>query len=314
MEGRENVAVVVEGGAGVRYRQESVPVDGGDLAVGLWHPDGSGEADRSRLPLVVAAHGITSSHLAWGPVGPRLGVDHRFVAVDLRGRGASRQLPGPYGMAAHAADLAAVIEAYGGGPAIVVGHSMGAFVAVALARSHPRLVSRLVLVDGGAPLPVPPGVDQDADEQTIAEVVSATVGTAFARLGMTFPDRESYRQMWRAHPSLTEWSEAITAYVDYDLVGTAPRLHPACQLEAALRDARDLYAFAGVTPEPLPVPSVFLRAERGMLNEPDKPFYPAGYAGTWLPGTPEVLVAGVNHYTITLGPAGASAVERAVRA
>ncbi|MEV0716308.1 alpha/beta fold hydrolase, partial [Asanoa sp. NPDC050611] len=109
------------------YREERA----GDLAVGVWGDAG---------PLVVAAHGITSHHMAWGLVAPALADDHRFVAPDLRGRGHSRDLPGPYGMARHAEDLAAVIRAHGGGQAIVVGHSMGCWAAIALARTEPALV------------------------------------------------------------------------------------------------------------------------------------------------------------------------------
>lgn len=309
----------VAGAGEVSYTLETVPVDGGELTVGVW---GAGTPITGSGRLVVAAHGITSSHQAWSLVGQRLGADHRVVAVDLRGRGGSRDLPGPYGMHRHAADLAAVIEWFAGpaaergmagGPAVVVGHSMGGFVAVELARRHPLLVERLVLVDGGAPLPVPPGIEPDADEQTIADVIARTVGAAFDRLTMTFPDREAYRQMWRDHPSFVDWTEAMTAYVDYDLVGTAPALHPAARREAAVQDARDLYAFAGVEPAALPLPAIFLRAERGMLDEPDRPLYPAGYAAQWLPGIVEVSVPGVNHYTITLSPAGASAVAAAVR-
>ena len=44
------------------YRTSYVPVDGGELAVGIWGDDG---------PLVVAAHGITSHHLAYGLVAVR---------------------------------------------------------------------------------------------------------------------------------------------------------------------------------------------------------------------------------------------------
>jgi hypothetical protein len=51
-----------------------------------------------------------------------------------------------------------------------------------------------------------------------------------------------------------------------------------------------------------------------MLDEPDQPFYPAGYAEKWLPGVEERTVAGVNHYTATLAPAGSDAVAAAVRA
>jgi lipase len=287
----------------VTYELAAVPVAGGELTIGVWGDSG---------PLVVAAHGITSSHQAWTLIGPRLGRDHRLVAADLRGRGGSRDLPGPYGMAAHAADLAAVVGSQGGGPAVVVGHSMGGFVAVELVRRYPELVSRIVLVDGGPPLPLPPELAGETDRERIAAAVAESIGPAYARLSMTFPSRQAYREMWRAHPSFAQWSEAMDAYVDYDLVGTEPQLRPACRLEAAERDAQDLYAYPGTQPAALPVAARFLRAERGMFNQPE-PFYPPGYASHWFPGTEESTVEGVNHYTILLGPAGADAVVAAVR-
>jgi pimeloyl-ACP methyl ester carboxylesterase len=285
------------------YRRQAVPVAGGELTVGLWGDEG---------PLIVLVHGITASHRAFGLVGPGLAGRHRVVGVDLRGRGGSRDLPPPYGMSAHAADVAAVIEAYGGGPAVVVGHSMGGFVAVELARHYPMLVDRLVLVDGGAPLPLPPGVEPAAGEAAIGEAIAATLGPAYARLEMTFPSRSAYRDYWRAHPAFADWTGVVEAYVDYDLVGEPPALRPACQLTAALRDARDLYAYGGVVPAAVGVPAVFLRAERGLLDEPT-PLYAPGRAAHWLPGVVEVDVPGVNHYTITLGTRGALAVVGAAR-
>lgn len=279
------------------------------LRVGRWD-----SASGSDGPLVIAAHGITSSHVAWTLVGPQLTADHRFIGVDLRGRGGSRDLPGPYGMATHADDLAAVIRAAGGGPAILVGHSMGGFVVAETARRHPELVDRLVLVDGGAPLPVPPGIDPSGDPEEIATAIRATVGAAFARLTMTFPSRQAYRELWRAHPSFQDWTPACDEYADSDLIGEAPELRPACVLDAALRDARDLYAFTGVEPAALPRPAAFLRAERGMLNQLDLPFYQPGYASTWLPGVVEQTVPDTNHYTITLGANGAAAIVAAIRA
>jgi lipase len=292
-------------GHGVTYRRERVPVDGGELTVGVWGEGG---------PLVVAAHGITSSHLAWGLVGAELGRDHRFVAADLRGRGASRDLPGPYGMAAHAADLAACVAAAGGGPAILVGHSMGGFVVAAAVHRYPGLAERAVLVDGGAPLPAPARVPAEAGDEEIGQAVAATVGPAYARLSMEFDSPRAYRDLWRAHPALPGWSGALSAYVDYDLVSDGgPPYRSACRLEAALRDARDLYALGDVRPRPLPVPAVFLRAQGGMFGDADAPLYPAGQPSHWLPGVIEREVPGVNHYTIILGDAGVAAVADAVR-
>jgi pimeloyl-ACP methyl ester carboxylesterase len=277
--------------------------NGGDLRVGVWGDGG---------PLIVAVHGITSQHQAWSLVGPDLGRDHTFVAPDLRGRGGSRDLPPPYGIAVHAEDVAAVVRAFGG-PAVLIGHSMGGFVVAETARRHPELVSRLVLVDGGAPFPLPPGVDASGDEAQIAKAISDTIGAAYARLSRTFATPKAYEQLWREHPSFQEWNDGIAAYVEYDLVGAEPELRPACRLEAAQRDARDLYALDGVHPAALPVDAVFLRADHGMMNEADKPLYQPGYASAWLPGVAESTVEGTNHYTIVLGPTGAEAVAAAVR-
>jgi pimeloyl-ACP methyl ester carboxylesterase len=214
-------------------------------------------------------------------------------------------------MARHAADLAAVIAAYGG-TATVVGHSMGGWVAVELARAYPMLVDRLVLVDGGPALPPLPGVTADPTEDEITAVVAETIGHAYQRLTLTFPDHEAYRATWRAHPSFADWTETMTAYVDYDLVRDGGELRPACRLAAALRDARDLYAWRPVAPAPLPVPAVFLRAERGMFDQPEGMIAP-GAATRAFPGIGESDVTGTNHYTIVLAAKGAAEVADAVR-
>jgi pimeloyl-ACP methyl ester carboxylesterase len=123
-----------------------VAVAGGALRVGLY---GEGE------PAVLGLHGVTANHLCWAPVARALGDGVRLVAPNLRGRAGSGSLPAPYGMAAHADDALAVLDAAGIDRAVVVGHSMGGFVALVLAHRHPDRIGALVLVDGGLPMPGP---------------------------------------------------------------------------------------------------------------------------------------------------------------
>src|SRR5690625_1586272 len=127
------------------YHRRDIEVAGGLLRVGVWEPTNQ---SAPVPPTVLALHGITANHLSWMFLPEQLpGV--RVVAPDLRGRGRSNRLPGPYGIGNHTEDLIAVLTALGTDRATVVGHSMGAFVAVELAYRHPATVSELLLVDGG---------------------------------------------------------------------------------------------------------------------------------------------------------------------
>ena len=155
----------------MQLRLLNVAVDGGDLRVLLW---GTGKR------VAVAVHGITASGMSWQAVARHMPPDWTLAAPDLRGRGHSRDLPGPYGLDRHARDVVAVLRHFGGRP-VLAGHSMGAYVALLARDAHPELVRRLVLVDGGLPLPVPEGIDLDA-------ALDATLGPAIARLGQTFPE------------------------------------------------------------------------------------------------------------------------------
>src|SRR5690349_1757100 len=93
-----------------------VPVQGGTLRVGLW-------GDRG--PVVVCAHGITANHVEFLALAEQL-KDCRLIAPDLRGRGRSNAIEGPWGMAAHAADIIAVLDHLGIAQAdVMLGHSMG---------------------------------------------------------------------------------------------------------------------------------------------------------------------------------------------
>lgn len=278
-----------------RYRRISVPADGGDLTVGLWG-DGA--------PVVLAVHGITASHMAWAVAADRLGGAGTLAAVDLRGRGGSAELPGPYGVERHAVDCVAVLDALGVSSAVVTGHSMGGFVALVLADRYPGRVTRLVLVDGGPPLPPAP-------VGTPEEQMDAALGAAARRLSMRFADRAAYHEFWRAHPAFHNWSAAIQSYVDYDLTGVEPELRSRVSPDAMRQDYIDLnFGDAPATAwRRLRHPTVFLRAERGLFDEPT-PLYPEPEPIE--SRIPVRTVPGTNHYTIVLADPGATEVAAAL--
>ncbi|MEV7601009.1 alpha/beta hydrolase [Kitasatospora sp. NPDC089797] len=284
----------------------TVPVPGGDLAVLRW------PADRPEAPTVVAVHGITANGLAWYEVARRLAGRATLLAPDLRGRGASRALAGPYGLARHADDVAALIAALGAGPVVVVGHSMGAWVTALTAVRHPELVRRVLLVDGALSFPLPEGVREE-------DALAAVLGPALARLSMTFPDRAAYREFWQRHPAIGDgWAEGIDAYTQRDLIGVEPELRSSCVLEAVQTDGAQvlLDQEAAGAVHRLPCPAELLWAERGLLDEPQGLYdhQRIGLSGLDRERVPASLVPDTNHYSILWGEAGADRIVRGLLA
>lgn len=289
------------------YRTVDVPVVGGDLHVGVW--DASAPAEGA--PTVLLVHGVTSSHLAWPFVVDELpGV--RVLAPDLRGRGRSNGLEGAAGMAAHAADLAALLDAFDIEQLVVVGHSMGGFVAVVFAHLFPERVSRLVLVDGGLPLDAPAGL-------TPEQLVQAILGPTAARLSMRFADADAYLDFWRDHPAFRDaWTPELERYLAYDLVDDCEgALRPATSLETTVDDTVDMNTGTAL-PDALAAlthPTRFVTVPLGLQNE-SPGLYAPEHLERVLAALPDVRherYDGPNHYTIVMSPEGAEIVGRIVR-
>ena len=294
------------GDAPTPSRTLRVPVRGGELTCGVWGPEDP------EAPVVLAVHGITAHHRCW-PLVARALPGVRVVAPDLRGRGRSAGLPAPYGLEQHAHDLEQVLDHLGVPEVRLVGHSMGAFVVLTLAARIGDRATGLVLVDGGLPL-LPPAGGAPSPDATPDDVL----GPAAARLRMTFESHEAYRDFWREHPAFVDdWSPVVEGYVDYDLEGEAPHLRPSAAVAAVATDASQLFGGAAyeAAMRAVRVPTTFLRAPRGLMDEPQALYPPdaAGRARVLLPQLRDVEVDDVNHYTIVLGPRGAEAVAAATR-
>ena len=98
-------------------------------------------------PPVVLAHGVTDDGLCWTPVAEALAPEYDVIMVDARGHGRSDAPEQGYGPAEQAADLAGVIAALGLHRPTVLGHSMGAVTALALAGAYPDVPRAILLED-----------------------------------------------------------------------------------------------------------------------------------------------------------------------
>jgi pimeloyl-ACP methyl ester carboxylesterase len=279
-----------------------IPVVGGTLASFRYGPAGSEP--------VVAIHGITANSRGWIAVARALDGRAALLAVDLRGRAASRELPAPFGMEAYARDMLAVVDHLSIERAVLVGHSLGAYAVARFAADHPERVAAAVLVDGGLTLPVPAEVDPQA-------VTAAVLGPALARLKLTFATPEAYHDWWRAHPAFAHGDVVdadLVAYAEHDLVGEPPSLRSSVSEDVVRADAGELLEI-GKPAHRLAVPTILVCAERGMTDDPN-PMQPPALAQAWTDEAPDTRtlerVPGVNHYTIVMGAAGAGVVANAI--
>lgn len=94
-------------------------------------------------PPIVFAHGVRVTRKQWLPQMRTLSDTYRVIALDLPGHGALSDVH--FSLEAASATLGRVIDAAAGGRALVVGLSLGGYVAIDLAAQRPQAVAGLVL-------------------------------------------------------------------------------------------------------------------------------------------------------------------------
>jgi pimeloyl-ACP methyl ester carboxylesterase len=263
----------------------AVEVAGGTLNVARAGPPPSRAAG-----VVLAAHGLTPGLMTWRTLARRLDDRLCLLAPDLRGRGHSATLPGPYGLAAHVTDLLAVLDHVDAPPAVLLGHSMGSYIVERLASEHPERARAVVLLDSGIP------IASTGAEKEITRIP----------LALTWPSPDWAVELWRMHPAFTDaWDDDIETYVRYNLadrggvcgLGAAPEAVRIDLAEIGDEDATRT-ALDGVQ-----VPIELIRAERGVFD--DDPVLSEAQLAAFAAAYPAVqieTVPGTNHYTIVLGP------------
>lgn len=280
-----------------REARGRVSGDGVELAFGYWP---------GRRTPVIALHGLTASFLSYAGVAEMLDGRRPLFAPDLRGRGNSDKPEGPYGMAQHARDVAVALQTLELGPCLIVGHSMGAFVATALAEQNPELVSGIIMIDGGYVPDLPVGVDA-------SQMLDATLAMRIAQLTRSYESRTAFLEFWRGQPNFPpdDWNSWIEAFLNYEVAGETT-VQPKASASGVRMDVAEAFKKDEIVARlrSLRVPVLLLRAEKGM--EPSQPpIFPDSMLPSFLeciPGMQEEMISGTTHFTITLGQRGASRV------
>ena len=257
---------------------------------------GAPNSDRA----VVLIHGLTANHKTWALLGPHLANAGYFViAPDLRGRGLSGKPTQGYGVAIHAADLLDLLDAHNIRQADIVGHSLGAVIAMYLGAVQPARVRKLTLIDAGGKIP---------------EDTAQAIGASVARLGASYPSLDAFLALMRQLPMMTEWTPLWEDYFRYDAEvrpdGTVASRVPKSAIE------EESLALALTRSEALPdlirMPTLLIRATVGLLG-PDRGFIlprdEAERVRDIIAGCQLIEIADTNHYTVVTVPPFADAVS-----
>jgi pimeloyl-ACP methyl ester carboxylesterase len=259
--------------------------DGVEIQLAVW--EGEGED-------IVCVHGLTANCRCWDEMVSCLNPVHTFLAMDLRGRGLSDKPSTGYSIPLHMRDIYCLLDECGLKQAVLMGHSLGGYIAMAFAANYPDRTKKIVLIDAGGQLS-----SADWDKVDLA------IKPSLDRLGRVFPSFEDYVALLKAAPILQPWTPAIEAYFRYESEevegGVRSRIHPDHIQEEIqnMRQAVPSDFYPKVT-----CPVLILRATDGILSQDDLvlPEPAAERMVSEMANAHSVDISGTNHYSIVLQP------------
>lgn len=265
---------------------KKVKGDGIFIQVAIW--EGKGK-------IVLCLHGLTANCRCWDVIASDLAPVHTIIAMDLRGRGESDKPPSGYSVDTHCKDIQAVLEDLKVKRAVIMGHSLGAFIAIVFAARYPDYVDQLILVDGGGKL----NPDQFAK-------VFAGIKPSLDRLGQVFPSFDDYIKMMKQAPFLQPWMPALETYYRYEVEELDNgQVRPVIRRESIEEESASL---AGLDISQfyvsLKCPVLILRATEGLLTGDDL-VLPEDVARRMVSEICDVQLVelkGANHYSILFRP------------
>jgi len=234
---------------------------------------------------IIAIHGLTGTHKNMHYYAEALKGEHRFIAVDLRGRGNSSGLPSEPSIFNHATDIIDLIQELEIEKPILMGHSMGAIIS-AIVASKSSSIKGLILLDGAAEMSshqidvVKPSLGRLAERYESKEVYVKNVKNLYERLGVT-------------------WTPSLKNIVEYEIHQVADHWEHKSAREKILEDFKSFYLF-----DPKEVMSevdcqALLVYARGDIGPFPPLFFESDYALTKKHTTNLTsVISNCNHYTM----------------
>ncbi|MBK7293443.1 MAG: alpha/beta hydrolase [Geothrix sp.] len=139
----------------------------------LVHGQRMAYTDEGAGPPLLFVHGFPLNGDCWAPQLEAFKATNRVLIPDLTGFGASATAAGPATMRRYAQDLFTLCQQLETGPVVLVGHSMGGYIALAFARAYPLFLRGLVLVSTRA------GADPPDVAEARRETATKVLGSGF---------------------------------------------------------------------------------------------------------------------------------------
>lgn len=266
---------------------KKVKGDGVEINLAVW--EGAGKP-------IICVHGITANCRSFDVMAKALAPMHRVIAMDLRGRGGSNKPPTGYSLDHHIRDIICIMDNLGLEEAVLMGHSLGAFISLAFGARYPDRTDRIILVDGGGKL-----------SQEQLDNVFAAIKPSLDRLGKVFPSADAYIDTMKSAPYIHPWSAVIEGYYQYEIEeaegGVRCNINPNHIQEEAknIREVKFDTFYARISCKVL-----ILRATEGLFSLKDLllPEPVVLQMVQEIPNAKRFDVKGVNHYGIALQPHG----------
>ncbi|WP_205829535.1 alpha/beta fold hydrolase [Microbacterium sp. MEC084] len=242
---------------------------------------------------MIFMHGITANAAVWDPLLAELADEHHVIAIDQRGHGGTDRPAAEgdaYGAEAFASDAISLIETVSEGPAVLVGHSLGARNAAVAGWMRPDLVRAVVAID------YTPRIEAEVLDALAARVAAgdrtfASTSDIIAYLHERYPLMPQDALERRAKHGYRPGADGLRPLAD------------AAALAATGQGLRESFedAFVGIT-----VPTLLIRGADSRLVSPQ-----AWAAAKGLrPDLPAIEIPGTDHYVPEEHPYGVVAAIR----